>query len=107
MNTPAAVTNHLTSSHTDEVRALIGTHGSTEAGVADLIMIGSHGRTGLIRPLPGSVARNALTHAPSSVLVARGARSRDPGILGCEAWGRATDQGGDHAVFLDHQTTGR
>lgn len=36
LNTPAGLTNHLTSSHTDEVRALIGTHGSTEAGVADL-----------------------------------------------------------------------
>ncbi|HWH37046.1 MAG TPA: universal stress protein [Candidatus Limnocylindrales bacterium] len=38
---------------------------------ADLIMIGTHGRTGLGRLLLGSVARNVLTHAPVSVLVVR------------------------------------
>jgi nucleotide-binding universal stress UspA family protein len=38
---------------------------------ADLIVLGSHGRTGLERLLIGSVARTVVTHAPCSVLVAR------------------------------------
>ncbi len=44
---------------------------------ADLIVIGSRGRTGLQRLLLGSVARNVLFHAPCSVLVVRapGAKS--------------------------------
>ena len=45
---------------------------------ADVIVIGSHGRTGLQRLLLGSVARNVLHHAPCSVLVAR-ARTATPG----------------------------
>jgi nucleotide-binding universal stress UspA family protein len=38
---------------------------------ADLIVMGSHGRTGLERVLLGSVARNVLYHAPCSVLIVR------------------------------------
>ena len=38
---------------------------------ADLVAIGTHGRTGLQRLMLGSVARSVLHHAPSSVLVAR------------------------------------
>lgn len=38
---------------------------------ADLIVVGSHGRTGLERLLIGSVARKVVTHAPCSVLVVR------------------------------------
>jgi nucleotide-binding universal stress UspA family protein len=38
---------------------------------ADLILVGTHGRTGLARLVLGSVARNVLQHAPCSVLVAR------------------------------------
>ncbi len=38
---------------------------------ADLIVIGSRGRTGLQRLLLGSVARNVLFHAPCSVLLVR------------------------------------
>lgn len=37
----------------------------------DLIVVGTHGRTGLRRLLIGSVARNVTLHAPCSVLVAR------------------------------------
>jgi nucleotide-binding universal stress UspA family protein len=38
---------------------------------ADLVVIGTHGRTGIARLLLGSVARNVLTHASMSVLVVR------------------------------------
>lgn len=43
---------------------------ATEAG-ADLVVVGSRGLSGLDRLLLGSVARNVLTHAPASVLIAR------------------------------------
>ena len=43
---------------------------------ADLVIMGSHGRTGLARLLLGSVARNVLHHASCSVLVVR--RHADP-----------------------------
>lgn len=38
---------------------------------ADLIVLGTHGRTGLQRLLLGGVARNVLLHADCSVLIAR------------------------------------
>ena len=40
---------------------------------ADLIVVGTHGRTGMTRLLLGSVARNVLLHAHASVLVLRDA----------------------------------
>ncbi len=40
-----------------------------EATQAGLVVVGTHGRTGLARLLLGSVARNVLHHAPCSVLV--------------------------------------
>ncbi len=39
---------------------------------ADLIVVGSHGRTGIKKLLLGSVASHVVTHAPCSVLVVRG-----------------------------------
>jgi len=42
-----------------------------DAQAADLIVVGTHGRTGLSRLLMGSVARNVLLHAHCSVLLAR------------------------------------
>ena len=42
-----------------------------EAHEVDLIVLGSHGRTGLQRLLMGSVARNVLLHAHCSVLLTR------------------------------------
>ena len=41
------------------------------ASESDLIVMGSHGRTGLPRLVLGGVARNVLIHAPCSVLIAR------------------------------------
>lgn len=38
---------------------------------AELIVLGSHGRTGLQRYLLGSVSEKVLTHAPCSILIAR------------------------------------
>jgi nucleotide-binding universal stress UspA family protein len=38
---------------------------------ADLIAMGSHGRTGLLRVLMGSVSRAVLDHAPCPVLIVR------------------------------------
>lgn len=38
---------------------------------ADLVVLGSHGRTGLTKLLMGSVASHVMTHAPCSVLVVR------------------------------------
>ena len=40
-------------------------------GAADLVVMGTRGRTGLARLVLGSVARNVATHAPCSVLVVR------------------------------------
>jgi nucleotide-binding universal stress UspA family protein len=46
-----------------------------------LIVVGTHGRTGIARVVLGSVARNVLLHAPASVLVVRGpVRERRPEI---------------------------
>ena len=38
---------------------------------ADLVVVGSHGRTGIPRLVLGSVASHITTHAPCSVLVVR------------------------------------
>ena len=38
---------------------------------ADLVVVGSHGRTGLDKLLMGSVASHVVTHAPCSVLVVK------------------------------------
>ena len=38
---------------------------------ADLIVLGSHGRSSLQRYLLGSVSQKVLTHAPCSILIAR------------------------------------
>jgi nucleotide-binding universal stress UspA family protein len=46
---------------------------------ADLVVVGSHGRTGLARVLLGSVAERIVRHAHGSVLVAR--ESRGSGVV--------------------------
>jgi nucleotide-binding universal stress UspA family protein len=42
-----------------------------EEWAADLIVVGSHGRTGIKRWLLGSVAQSLVSHAPCSVVVVR------------------------------------
>lgn len=44
---------------------------AAESGGADLIVIGSHGRTGLTKILLGSVAERVIGHSPCPVLVVR------------------------------------
>ena len=52
---------------------------AANASKADLIVIGTHGRTGLRRLVLGSVARNVLHHATCSVLIVReGLPLREP-----------------------------
>ena len=43
-----------------------------KASGASLIIVGSHGRTGISRALLGSVAERVVRHAPCPVLVVRG-----------------------------------
>jgi len=44
---------------------------AAETERADLLVVGSHGRSGLAKVLMGSVANHVLTHAPCSVLVVK------------------------------------
>jgi nucleotide-binding universal stress UspA family protein len=55
---------------------------------ADLIILGSHGRTGVARLVLGSVARNVLHHAACSVLIVR--RHPEPRLVGEPAFGLPT-----------------
>ena len=42
---------------------------------ADLLVVGSHGRTGIAKLMLGSVSSHVVTHAPCSVLVVKQART--------------------------------
>jgi nucleotide-binding universal stress UspA family protein len=44
---------------------------AAETERADLVVVGSHGRTGLAKLMIGSVASHVLTHAPCSVVVVK------------------------------------
>lgn len=52
---------------------------------ADVVVMGTHGRTGLARLALGSVATNVLRHAHCSVLVVREVREADPAAMSDEA----------------------
>jgi nucleotide-binding universal stress UspA family protein len=41
----------------------------------DLLVVGSHGRTGVSKLLMGSVATHVVTHAPCTVMVVKGKRA--------------------------------
>ena len=45
--------------------------GLAEKEKADLVVVGSHGRSGFSKLLMGSVANHVVTHAPCSVLVVK------------------------------------
>jgi universal stress protein A len=47
-----------------------------QAGRFDLVVMGSHGRTGLSHALPGGVAERVLRHAPCPVLTLTDAATR-------------------------------
>jgi nucleotide-binding universal stress UspA family protein len=51
---------------------------TAQARGRDLVVVGTHGLTGLPRLMLGSVARNVLLHAPMSVLVACPPNREDP-----------------------------
>lgn len=53
---------------------------AAESVEADLVILGTHGRTGLRRLLMGSVARNVLAHAPCSVMLVREQIAADEGV---------------------------
>lgn len=52
----------------DARRAILG---EAEIEKADLVVVGSHGRTGLPKLLMGSVASHVVAHAPCNVLVVK------------------------------------
>lgn len=73
-----------------ELRGLAGVHTELRPGQpaeaiaefalvmqADLLVIATHGRTGLTRALLGSVAEQVVRHAPCPVLVIRAGRARE------------------------------
>ncbi len=49
-----------------------------EDAAVDLIVMGTHGRTGLRRALIGSVAERVVRHAPCTVMVVRAPQTRQP-----------------------------
>jgi nucleotide-binding universal stress UspA family protein len=64
----AGLTAELRLSFADPRLALVETARSEQS---DLIVVGSHGRTGIKKLLIGSVASHVVTHAPCSVLVVK------------------------------------
>lgn len=62
-----AVSTHLV----ENVQAHKGIIEAAAAGAADLIMLGSHGRSGLERLVLGSVAGKVVAQSPRPVLVTR------------------------------------
>jgi nucleotide-binding universal stress UspA family protein len=59
-------------------RPAAATVGFARDEAVDLLVVGSHGRTGLRRPVAGSVAEEVVRTAPCAVLVVRPAASRPP-----------------------------
>jgi nucleotide-binding universal stress UspA family protein len=51
---------------------------AAESRHADLIVVGTHGRTGVTRAVFGSVSRNVMLHATCSVLVVREVKPQLP-----------------------------
>jgi nucleotide-binding universal stress UspA family protein len=58
----------------------------------DLVVVGSRGRSGIIRLLFGSVAKEVATHVPTSLLVIKGRARKFKRMLICTAAGPTSDQ---------------
>lgn len=63
---------------------------------SDLIVLGTHGRTGLLRILLGSVARKVLLHATTSVLIVPDRDRAGGSGADREAWPVGSAAGGDN-----------
>lgn len=79
------IAKHNTGNVPIEPRAMLGDPFSVICRVAeedqvDLIVLGSHGRTGLSHVFLGSVAERVVRHAPCPVLVARLPQNPTPGV---------------------------
>ena len=55
----------------EDVTAMRGIVDMAQESHADLVVVGSHGRTGISRLMLGSVAAQVVAHSPVPVLVAR------------------------------------
>jgi nucleotide-binding universal stress UspA family protein len=55
----------------EDVTAMRGIVDMAQESHADLVVVGSHGRTGISRMMLGSVAAQVVAHSPVPVLVAR------------------------------------
>ncbi len=55
----------------EDVTAMRGIVDMAQEAHADLVVVGSHGRTGISRLMLGSVAAQVVAHSPVPVLVAR------------------------------------
>jgi nucleotide-binding universal stress UspA family protein len=62
----------------EEGDAAAGIVGAARATGCDLIVMGTHGRTGLERVVIGSVAENVLRTAPCPVMTVKTPRPSDP-----------------------------
>ncbi len=58
----------------------------------DLVVVGSRGRSGIIRLLFGSVAKEVAAHVPTSLLVIKGRARKFKRMLICTAAGPTSDQ---------------
>ncbi len=58
----------------------------------DLVVVGSRGRSGIIRLILGSVAREVAAHVPTSLLVIKGRPRKFKRMLICTAAGPMSDQ---------------
>lgn len=68
---------------------------------SDVIVVGTHGRSGISRALMGSVAEQTIRHAPCSVLLARGAGPALPKrLLVCSDLSAASERGLDVAATV-------
>ena len=71
---------------------------------ADLVIVGSHGRTGLGKLFLGSVASHVVTHAPCSVLVVKQHQLHDRALDGSGRAGKETAMRVEQVMTHDVET---